>query len=101
MKAAGGSSLPEPGADSSQHGTSKKGKLGGLKGTKKAMSGVYGAADGRSPRAEGSGRGGKPEAVEEVKVETPDERAARRRAELERELERKAAAGPAKKKRKF
>lgn len=99
MEAARGSPSPEPEAGSSQHGLSKKGKLGGLKGTKKAMSGVDGANEGASPHAEGAGRGGKPDAVEE-KEETPDERAARRRTELAMELERKAA-GPAKKKRKF
>lgn len=57
--------------------------------------------EGGSPRADGAGRGGKSDVVEEVEDETPYERAARRRAELERELQRKAAAGPAKKKRKF
>lgn len=91
--------MPEEGG--SQHGPSKKGRLGGLKGTKKALGGERGAADGGSARAGGAGRGGKADVVEEVKEETREEKAARRRAELDRELQRKAAAGPAKKKRKF
>lgn len=80
---------------------SKKGRLGGLKGTKKALGDESGAPDGGLPHTGGAGRGGKADAVEEVKEETPEEKAARRRAELDRELQRKAAAGPAKKKRKF
>lgn len=53
------------------------------------------------PKDENDERGRKPQATGPSHRETSDERADRRREELKRDLEKKAAAGPTKKKRKF
>jgi len=71
--------------------------------------GVIGAAPKAESSAKSEGLGEERKAREAIKTspkrppprETSQERADRKRAELQRELEKKAAAGPAKKKRKF
>ncbi|KAL1836804.1 hypothetical protein VTJ49DRAFT_4632 [Mycothermus thermophilus] len=66
--------------------------------------GAGAAGDSPSTRDDGRGRSRTP-ATEQPKApparETSQERAERKRAELQREIEKRAAAGPAKKKRKF
>jgi hypothetical protein len=96
------SSDPVSGSDQATTSPARPPKLGAI-GSKNAASTM------KSPVTPGVGGGarGRPQAakeeadVEASKRETSLERADRRREELKRELEKKAAAGPAKKKRKF
>lgn len=85
--------------DSTQPLKPTKGKLGHI-GKKAAL-----AERPQSHADSGDDDRGRPstkaEIVEEKPRETSEERADRKRTELQKELERKAAAGPAKKKRKF
>ncbi|KAJ9132096.1 Xrcc4-like factor 1 [Pleurostoma richardsiae] len=100
------STSPETHLSSSQVSKSAKGKLGhigkkvGPAGSSQSSQTMRDSERGRS-RTPAAGDGGSSEAQEKRPRETSEERADRKRSELQRELDRKAAAGPVKKKRKF
>ncbi|TPX16343.1 uncharacterized protein E0L32_003992 [Thyridium curvatum] len=90
--------LPPASQSTSKPAPKKLGQIGKKKETAPAGEPARGGEEssrgrGRTPAGDG--------AKEEKPRETSEERANRKREELEKELQRKAAAGPAKKKRKF
>jgi hypothetical protein len=94
----------DPASGSGQATTSpvRPPKLGAIGSKSAASTTKPSAIDGVGAGARGRPQAAKKEAdIEGSKRETSLERADRRREELKRELEKKAAAGPAKKKRKF